>query len=144
MKDKLNRKSIEFNNKMLETELSIINKSIKKLKEDYGYSEKQIETKLKFEDNNELYVLDVAVFSKKDNDSIKIIGEIKKGNFIMPYAKYQLEQIIIATNAKYGFLFNGNEWINYQFVKGELILIEEIPTSDELDNNKSNIKTLNK
>jgi hypothetical protein len=144
MRDKLNRKSIEFNDKMLETEISIINKSVKKLKKDYGYSEKQIKTEYRINDNNELYVLDVAVFSKKDNDSIKIVGEIKKGNFLMPYAKYQLEQSIIATNAKYGFLFNGNEWINYQFVKGELIHIEEVPTSDELDENGNSKKLIKK
>jgi hypothetical protein len=144
MKDRLNRKSIEFNDKMLETEISIINKSVKKLKKDYGYSEKQIKTEYRIKNNNELYVLDVAVFSKKDNDSLKIVGEIKKGNFLMPYAKYQLEQSIIATNAKYGFLFNGNEWINYQFVKGELILIEDIPTSDEPDENYNSKKLIKK
>ena len=133
MKDNLNRKSDDESNKMLSNPSLVFKKTIQTLKKKYGYSSKQIVSDHIIPHNFEKLSADIALFSKDDIQNPKIIGEVKIGNFVLPYVEYQLEEYLKTSNAKYAFLTNGEEWINYQLVKGKLIQIGDIPTAKELE-----------
>lgn len=134
MKDNLNRKSEDESNKMLKSDPStIFKKTIQILKKKYGYSSKQIVSEYTIPHDFESLRADIALFSKDNIQNPIIIGEVKIGNFVLPYGEYQLEEYLKISNAKYGFLTNGVEWINYQLVNGKLIQIGDIPNAKELE-----------
>jgi len=132
MKDKLKRKSNDESNKMLRNPDEIYKKTIQILKKKYGYTSKQIVSEFTIPQDFESLRVDLAVFSKDDDKNPKIIGEIKIGKFVFPFAEYQLEKYMKASNTKYGFLTNGKEWINYQLRNNKIHRIGDIPTSKEL------------
>ncbi len=139
LEDKLNRKTTGKNNKMLENHYDINKNTIKTLTEKFGFTSKQIVLKFKISDDFEKQTVDIAIFPD-EGENPKIIGEIKVGNFIFPFAKNQLKKYMQMTNVKYSFLTNGKEWINYELIDKELITIPSIPTSKELTNIHSDIK----
>ncbi len=132
MKDKLKRKSNDESNKMLRNPDEIYKKTIQDLKKKYGYTSKQIVIDFEIPQDFESLSIDLAVFSKDDDKNPKIIGEVKIGNFVFPFAEYQLKKYMKASNAKYGFLTNGKEWINYESTNNSIIRTSNIPTSKEL------------
>ena len=134
MSDNLNRKSNDESNKMLRDPSQIYKKTILTLKKKYGYTEKQIISEFKIADDVEPWMVDLAIFSNDTDQlkNLKIIGEIKIGNFVFPFAEYQLEKYMKRSNTQYGFLTNGKEWINYELLDKKIIRISDIPTSKEL------------
>ncbi len=132
MKDNLNRKSEDESNKMLREPSEIYKKTIETLKKKYGYTDKQIGSHFVIPQDFDNFELDLAIFTKEDDKNPKIVGEIKIGNFVFPFAQYQLEKYMNASNAKYGFLTNGKEWINYELLNNKIIRTSDIPTSKEL------------
>ncbi len=121
---------------MIKSDLStIFKKTTQTLEKKYGYSKSQMRSDLEIIDDYEPSIVDFAIFSKdvEQYTNPKIIGEVKVGNFVFPFAEYQLEKYMNAVNTKYGFLTNGTEWINYQLVNGKLIQISDIPNANELE-----------
>jgi type I restriction-modification system DNA methylase subunit/transcription initiation factor TFIIIB Brf1 subunit/transcription initiation factor TFIIB len=139
MRDKLNRKSMKQNNKMLKNPDDINKNTIKVLKEKFGFTSKQIVSEFEILDDFQKERIDLAIFLGDDKNP-KIIGEVKVGNFIFPFAEKELKKYMQMSNAKYSFLTNGKEWINYELIDKELITIPSIPTSKELTNIHSDIK----
>jgi hypothetical protein len=139
LEDKLNRKTSKKNNKMLENHYDINKNTIETLKKKFGFTNKQIVQEFKISDDFEKQIVDIAIFPDEGGKP-KIIGEIKVGNFIFPFAKNQLKKYMQMTNVKYSFLTNGKEWINYELIDKELITIPSIPISKELTNIHNDIK----
>ena len=134
MNNKVNRKSEDEDNKMLKDPDEIYKKTIQTLKKKYGYSDKQI--KSEFGTNGSR--VDLAIFSKDDEQNPKVIGEIKVGNFVLPFSEYQLKKYMKFFNANYGFLTNGIEWIFYEIKENQTIITSDLPTSQELSSINEN------
>lgn len=134
MDNKVNRKRKADENYM-STEQKQLEKIIDTLKKKYGFSEDQI--KVEYLQKNSR--IDIAIFSKNSEDPI-IIGEIKVGNFVMPFAEYQIKKYMKICNADYGFLTNGKEWIFWESTDGEINQTSNMPKSKDItDNNDKKI-----
>ena len=86
-----------------------------------GIQINKIRLEYQIKKNEEIRISDIAIFSDDDNKSPKVIGEIKIGDFVFPLAEINLEKAMKYSNAEYGFLTNGVDWINYKIVNKKMI-----------------------
>jgi len=134
----------EKRNKMMREPEKITKTAIQTLKKKYGYTDKQIITGYEFKKNDQNKNLDIVIFSNEDNTHPKVIGEIKIGDFVFPFAENQLERSMNYTNAKYGFLTNGIDWINYKIINKKLIRTPTISSKITLQSKIKNTDTKQK
>jgi hypothetical protein len=135
---------IEKRNKMMREPVKITKTAIQTLKKKYGYTDRQIRTDHVIRVNIQNQNLDIAIFSNDDDKFPKVIGEIKIGDFVFPFAEYQLEKYMNNSNAKYGFLTNGVDWINYKIVNKKIIKIPTISSKITSQNKFENTDTKQK
>ena len=134
----------EKRNKMMREPEKITKTAIQTLKKKYGYTDKQIRTDYLIRENIQERYLDIAIFSNDDDKSPKVIGEIKIGDFVFPLAEINLEKAMKISNAKYGFLTNGVEWINYEIVNKKIIRTPTISSKITLQSKIENTDTKQK
>lgn len=118
-------------------EEEILQETLKKLRQTYNYTDRQITLLKNFDDD----YADIAIYLTKNSDIPLIIGEIKEGDFIFPFAEKQLEKLVRISGAKFGFLTNGKEWINYQRLENKIIRTLDIPSQNQQTRNIINHST---
>ena len=110
-------KNDNVDNKKMQKEQMLEKKAVKMLIEEYGYSKSQIKTgyrisKIQIDDVPRM--LDVVVFAKEDvKQKTPYIVIETKTSLLLPLNKYQLEEIINATNASFGMLYDGDKKLCY-------------------------------
>ena len=130
MADKDKNDNVEHKKKM-QKEKNLEKEVVKMLIEEYGYSKNQIKTGHRISKID--HVLDVVVFAKKDvkKKTPHIVIEIKN-KLVLPLNEYQLEEIINATNASFGMLYDGDKKLCYaklptRFRGTQIVSITDIP-----------------
>ena len=134
----------EKRNKMMREPEKITKTAIQTLKKKYGYTDRQICLEHQITKNEQSKILDIAIFSNDNDESPKVIGEIKIGNFVFPLAEINLEKAMKYSNAEYGFLTNGVDWINYKIVNKKIIKIPTISSKITSQNKFENTDTKQK
>jgi len=126
----MNNKNNPDNQKNMDEESRLIKKIKLILHKKYGYSHNRIREQVSLGSDLERRA-DLVVFD--ENKSPLIIVEIKKGNFVLPLFEYQLKELLLASKATYGLLYNGVKKRVYQLVANDLNLIKDIPKKSFFD-----------
>ncbi|CAD6368402.1 Restriction modification system DNA specificity domain-containing protein [metagenome] len=128
MRDRVYKNQNNESNDVLNEEQLIIKEIIELLVKEYGYDRKQIQTFSKPKD----FGYDVAIFDSTNPDRIIMVGQIKRGQFVLPLQEYQLKEVMSINKIKYGFLYNGKERLVFELIDNDLIQHTDFPAKDHL------------